>query len=99
MKDLNIIKDKKPTFSEDAYIEIEGRYIEKHGRLPDAKRSMTLLAIEQHQCPLCDQKLNDYEAVEHMITVHFPEDLPEFQRVLKAKTAQDAVLTLPEDRS
>lgn len=97
MKDLNIIKKKKPTFSENAYEEIEGRYMEHHGHLPDAKRAFTMLAIEQHQCPLCDQKLSHYEAVEHMIKVHFPEDLEEFERVLKAKTPKDVATTL-EDR-
>lgn len=97
MKDLNIIKTKQATFSEDAYEEVEGRYVEQHGMLPDAKRAFTLLAIEQHQCPLCDAKLEHYEAVEHMIKQHFPEDLPEFERVLNAKNVKTAVTTL-EDR-
>lgn len=51
-----VVKKTAVPINETALEEIEGRYIERFGELPDAHRSMTLYAIEFGQCPLCAWK-------------------------------------------
>jgi hypothetical protein len=51
-----IVKKTKIPINETALEEIEGRFMECFGELPDAYQSMTLYAIEYGQCPMCGFK-------------------------------------------
>lgn len=92
---------KKPTFnwSTDAYEEMEGRYQERYGVLPDAKKAMTLYMAEEGTCPFCKEKVNIGDvrgALEHMVSKHYPEDLLELRALQRnAKLADAVVLANP----
>jgi hypothetical protein len=61
-----------------AYEELEGKFMEKFGRLPNADEAMTFYAIETKQCPLCGEKNLD-QAVLHMMK-HFEIPLDTLNR-------------------
>lgn len=46
----------KVLLSEMAIEEVEGKFVEQFGRLPNADEAMTFYAIETKQCPLCGEK-------------------------------------------
>lgn len=69
-----IIQPHRFRFSDMAYEEIEGRFFEKFGRLPNAMEAMTFYAIETKQCPLCEQKFKSWDGsiTKHMIQHYQP---------------------------
>ena len=52
--------------------EIEGRFFERFGRIPDADESMLYYTMETKSCPLCGAKrLNSVDdALDHWVNKH-----------------------------
>ena len=81
MKDLNLIKSHKFTFSNDGFEEMEGRFRERFGRLPTAWESMTFYALETKQCPICEEKFKNYDGItEHMLMNHLMDFIPDDEK-------------------
>ena len=93
MKDLNLISPHKFTFTNDGFEEMEGRFFERFGRLPNAWESMTFYALETKQCPMCEEKFKNTDGItEHMVMKHVIDLIPEDEKPSLLQAIQNAKL-------
>lgn len=64
----------KVLLSEMALEEVEGKFFEQFGRLPNAEEAMTFYSIETRQCPLCGEKHLEQATIHMMRHFEIPID-------------------------